>query len=160
MSLFGPWSIAAIIVGELDEKETQTERLEHWFKHGSFLAHKKGVPVRFVRNEGEGVLETLEGPVKYVAGSVTIFPNGAKDKPYPVSESKFKQLYEEDSKNGTAIPKKITKQVKLADRDGTVYTKWGDLAYNSGKHYIVRHGEGDYGVVEKRIFKETYERSA
>jgi hypothetical protein len=38
-----------------------------------------------------------------------------------------------------------------------VKASWGDLNYKAGEDYIVRHGAGDYGVVKKDIFAQTYE---
>jgi len=61
-----------------------------------------------------------------------------------------------DNGDGTASPKAIPKQVKLADHDGVLHTSWGDLTYTTGNDYIVRHGTGDYGAVKKEIFPQTY----
>jgi hypothetical protein len=48
---------------------------------------------------------------------------------------------------------------KVADRSGTVDTSWGEkLQYNPGEDVLVRHGPGDYGVVKKDIFNQTYEK--
>jgi hypothetical protein len=49
---------------------------------------------------------------------------------------------------------------KVADRAGTVDTSWGEkLHYNPGEDVLVRHGPGDYGVVKKDIFNQTYEKA-
>jgi hypothetical protein len=40
-----------------------------------------------------------------------------------------------------------------------VKASWGDLNYTKGEDYIVRHGAGDYGVVKKDIFAQTYDTS-
>lgn len=149
-------------------KETQTQRVEAWMSHGAFETFKLGTPIRYIRNTAEGSLQTLEGEVKFAAGSVTVIPNSAKDKPYPISAQKFRDLYdfneelERQKPDGTvhsATPKKIIKTAKLADGDGTIYTGWGDLLYTAGNDYIVRHGEGDYGVVKVEIFRQTYDCS-
>ena len=127
---------------------------EDFFKKGSFETSKISKPVKHETATKSGVVQTLEGPVKYESGHKII--TGPKGEKYPIHPKKFKELYN-DNGDGTATPKKIVKRAKLADHNGTVHTSWGDLKYEKGKHYIVRHGPGDYGVVEKDIFHKTYE---
>jgi hypothetical protein len=82
---------------------------------------------------------------------------GPKGEKYPISPEKFKEL-KTNNGDGTASPKKIIKLVKLADHDGHVILQYNNsrLNYTTGEDYIVRHGSGDYGVVKKDIFKQTY----
>ena len=64
-----------------------------------------------------------------------------------------------DNGDGTATPIAIPKLAKIADHKGIVNTSWGEpLHYNPGEDIIVRHGPGDYGVVKKDIFAQTYKR--
>ena len=71
----------------------------------------------------------------------------------------FKEKYV-DKGDGTATPREgPMKRARLADHDGVLKTSWGDLKYQKGKHYIVRHGSGDYGPVEKDIFHQTYDQA-
>jgi hypothetical protein len=51
------------------------------------------------------------------------------------------------------------KVARLADHDGVVRASWGNLEYTKGNDYIVKHGPGDYGVVKKDIFAQTYDTS-
>lgn len=63
-----------------------------------------------------------------------------------------------DNGDGTSTPKKIPKIVKMAEFDGEVLTQWGEpLKFRARKDHIVRHGKGDYGVVDSTIFRKTYE---
>jgi hypothetical protein len=119
----------------------------------TFTAFKKPTPVVCEVTTTDGVVETLEGPVSYVAGARII--TGPKGERYPVASADFARLYDEAG-DGTATPKRIFKQVRLADHDGVIHTSWGDLSYTTGNDYIVRHGAGDYGVVKRDIFATTY----
>jgi hypothetical protein len=129
---------------------------DDWFKNGSFETYKHPTPIRYKTATDSGTVDTLEGPVDYQAGHKII--TGPKGEQYPVGPEKFADYYD-DNEDGTATPKKIFKHAKLADHDGVVKASWGDLIYKSGEDVIVRHGEGDYGVVKKDIFAQTYDTS-
>ena len=127
-----------------------------WFKDGAFETFKKAAPVKYKVAQSPGTVDTLEGPVRYIAGHYIM--TGPKGEQYPISPEKFATLYN-DNKDGTGIPKKIIKLAKLADHDGVLHTSWGDLNYTRGNDYIVRHGTDDYGAVKKDIFAQTYDTS-
>jgi hypothetical protein len=137
------------IVESLDKGIT-----DEWFAHGSFETYKHPTPIHYKTAIASGTVDTLEGPVEYLAGHKII--TGPKGEKYPVSPEKFADYYD-DNKDGTATPKKIFKHAKLADHSGVVKASWGDLNYTAGEDYIVRHGPGDFGVVKKDIFAQTYE---
>lgn len=129
---------------------------EDWFADG-FKTFKKANPVKYQVADKDGTLQTLEGPVNYQAGYYIM--TGPKGEQYPITPEKFATLYD-DNGNGTGTPKKIVKVAKLADHDGVVNTSWGEpLNYTAGNDFIVRHGPGDYGVVKKDIFAQTYDTS-
>lgn len=124
-----------------------------WFKDG-FETYKKPAKEKYEIATSPGTIETLEGPVKYDTGFYIMA--GPKGEQYPITPERFKSL-KDDLGNGVCMPKKIIKVAKLADHDGSVKTSWGEtLNYTAGNDYIVRHGPGDYGVVKKDIFKQTY----
>jgi len=127
-----------------------------WFKQGGFETYKKPTAIKYQTAIDNGTVDTLEGPVDYMAGHKII--TGPKGEKYPVTPQKFNTLYD-DNGNNTATPKKIVKIAKLADHDGVIHTSWGDLNYTAGNDYIVRHGTGDYGAVKKDIFAQTYDTS-
>ena len=136
--------------------ETAEGITDAWFAHGSFETYKHPTPIHYKTAIASGTVDTLEGPVDYLAGHKII--TGPKGEKYPVSAEKFADYYD-DNKDGTATPKKIFKHAKLADHDGVVKASWGDLNYKAGEDYIVRHGANDYGVVKKGIFAQTYDTS-
>lgn len=128
---------------------------DSWFADG-FKTYKKSSPVSYRVADRPGTIETLEGPVSYDTGFYIM--TGPKGEQYPITPQRFKDLYN-DEHNGTALPKKIIKVAKLADHDGAVKTSWGEtLHYTAGNDVIVRHGPGDFGVVKKDIFAQTYNK--
>ena len=129
---------------------------DDWFKDGGFKAYKRPAKERYEIADEPGTIDTLEGPVKYPAGFYIM--TGPKGEQYPISPETFNDL-KDDLGDGVCTPKKIIKWAKLADRSGSVDTSWGEkLHYNPGEDVIVRHGENDYGVVKRDIFKQTYEK--
>lgn len=141
---------------KINEIENKNAINDEWFDQASIKVAKKANPIQYKRAIEPGSIETLEGPVDYQAGFYII--TGPKGEQYPIPPAKFAELYD-DNKNNTAIPKKIVKVAKLADHNGVVNTSWGEpLNYTTGNDYIVRHGAGDYGVVKKDIFAQTYEK--
>jgi len=128
---------------------------DDWFYNG-FQAYKRPAKEKYEIAKEPGTVQTLEGPVKYPAGYYIM--TGPKGEQYPISPETFDKL-KDDLGNGVCTPKKIIKLAKVADRSGTVDTSWGEkLHYNPGEDVLVRHGPGDYGVVKKDIFNQTYEK--
>ena len=59
-----------------------------------------------------------------------------------------------------ARPKPSAEPVRaeLVRSSGVIETARGALRYEAGKHYIVRHGPGDYAPVRRDIFEQIYRR--
>jgi len=129
---------------------------DDWFETGSFIAAKipnKIEPFRIL-TEPE-IIHSREGDLKGEPGDYVI--TGPEGEEYLNDPETFHKL-KTDNGDGTASPKAIPKQVKLADHDGVLHTSWGNLEYTKGNDYIVRHGTGDYGAVKKDIFAKTYQK--
>ena len=142
---------------KINEVISTTAITDDWFDQATIRVAKKANPIQYKKAIEPGSIETLEGPVEYQAGFYII--TGPKGEQYPIPPAKFNELYN-DNKDNTATPKKIIKVAKLADHNGVVNTSWGEpLNYTAGNDYIVRHGAGDYGVVKKDIFSQTYEKA-
>ena len=64
----------------------------------------------------------------------------------------------QDGNTGTAAKKKIIVSAKKMNAPFEVKVSWSDstLKGNAGD-YLVQYGAGDYGVVGREIFNETYE---
>ena len=136
----------------------QSQISDEWFQGAEPYA-KKGVPEKFQIADQDGEVRTLENPkpVPYRKGDYIM--TGPKGEQYVIAPEKFQEL-KVDNGDGTASPKPIPKLAKLADHDGHVVVDWGsgpqNLEYRKGQDFIVRHGPGDYGVVKKDIFQQTY----
>jgi hypothetical protein len=129
---------------------------DDWFETGSFIAAKipnKIEPFRIL-TEPE-IIHSREGDLKGEPGDYVI--TGPEGEEYLNDPETFHKL-KTDNGDGTASPKSIPKQVKLADHDGVLHTSWGNLEYTKENDYIVRHGTGDYGAVKKDIFAQTYQK--
>jgi len=129
---------------------------DDWFETGSFIAAKipnKIEPFRIL-TEPE-IIHSREGDLKGEPGNYVI--TGPEGEEYLNDPETFHKL-KTDNGDGTASPKAIPKQVKLADHDGVLHTSWGNLEYTKENDYIVRHGTGDYGAVKKDIFAKTYQK--
>lgn len=129
--------------------------LEAWFETDAKKAAKVSTPISFEIAKEAGVAITKEGPVAYEAGHYLV-SNGLSPA-YPVAPAAFGALYDiSTEQQGVATPKAIEKMAKLATDEGSITTSWGVLAYRSGMDYIVRHADGDYGVIAMEIFDVTY----
>lgn len=142
-------------IAELFESKQQnaTNVDEKWFGVDSFKTYKNPIPISYEIAKTNCTIDTLEGPIECKRGHVII--TGSEGEQYPVSKTKFDQLYT-DITDINATPKKIMKTTKLADHDGVIKTDYGNLEYSKNKDYNIRHGKNDYGVVKKSIFKKTY----
>ena len=134
-------------------EEAEAGITDEWFQHPTtFIAFKPPKPIQYETAVDSGVIDTLEGGVRYEKGHAIV--TGPKGERYPIAPDKFAELYDVDEA-GVATPKKILKQVRPADHSGVLKTSWGELAYKPGD-LVVRHGKGDYGVVAPDIFAKTY----
>lgn len=49
-------------------------------------------------------------------------------------------------------------RARIAEHDGVLNTKRGELTYRAGAHYLVSYSNGDRSVVQRDIFERTYVR--
>jgi hypothetical protein len=133
---------------------TSSQINDKWFEQGSFKTFKKPAKEKYEIATEPGTVQTLEGPVNYLAGHYIM--TGPKGEQYPITPEKFHSM-KDDLGNGICTPKKIGKLAKLADHNGVIHTSWGDLNYTAGNDFIVKHGPNDYGAVKKDIFTQTYD---
>lgn len=142
----------------IDIVEQASRINDDWFEKNALKVYKnpdKREPFEIATDTG--IIDTLEGPVKYFKGDYII--TGPNNERYPISPKKFQEL-KTDNGDGTASPKKIVKLAKLADHDGHVILQYNGskLYYKKDEDYIIRHGANDYGAVKKDIFYKTYSK--
>jgi hypothetical protein len=131
----------------------QSKDWEPLFRASSFLTSKRPIPIKFEVTSGEGKIMALEGFQKYKQGQVLI--TGIEGEQYVISsEEKFNKLYQ-IIEEGTAVPKFSTRQALVATKPGKIETSWSVLEITPGD-VVTRIGPGDYTVVKKNIFDQTF----
>ena len=140
------------------------------------MAAKKTGTIAFRVADSDGVCKTLEGDVPYRKGDVictNVDPKG-RGESWPVERDKFEKKYQpvRDGdgplpESGTAKPKgnptlvwEITSDMTGPDGKAHVPVGWaenGELTGRPGADYLVCYGPGDYGIIDKKIFQQTYE---
>jgi hypothetical protein len=119
-----------------------------------FKTSKKPIPLNFRTAENNETIQTKEGPVNAKAGMVIM--TGTEGEQWPIPADKFKQTYDV-LKPGIAAKKDIPVFAKIMNEPFQVKVSWSnDLLQGKIDDVLVQYGVGDYGVVDKEIFKKTY----
>ena len=122
----------------------------------SFQCFKKPIPLEFRIAQGSEEVKTKEGVV--VASSGDYIMTGTKGENWPIPSDQFNyDILTQDGNTGTAAKKKIIVSAKEMNETFEVKVSWSasTLKGNPGD-YLVQYGPGDYGVVGREIFQETY----
>lgn len=123
----------------------------------SFKCFKKPIPLEFRIAQGPEEVKTKEGPVDARDGDYIM--TGTKGENWPIPADKFNyDILTQDGNTGTAAKKKIIVPAKEMNEPFEVKVSWSASTLK-GKvgDYLVQYGQGDYGVVDREIFNETYE---
>ena len=122
----------------------------------SFSCFKKPIPLAFRIAQSPEIVQTKEGPVQAELGAYIM--TGTKGENWPIPADQFNyDILSQDGDTGTAAKKKIIVFAKEMNEHFEVKVSWSasTLKGKSGD-YLVQYGPGDYGVVDKEIFNETY----
>ena len=125
----------------------------------SFRCFKKPIPLNFRIAQGPEEVKTKEGPVDAEAGAYIM--TGTKGENWPIPADQFNyDILTQDGNTGTAAKKKIIVSAKEMSEPFEVKVSWSEstLKGNPGD-YLVHYGPGDYGVVGRDIFQETYQNA-
>ena len=128
---------------------------------GAFQARKRPVVVDVVFAEEDGVLQTREGPVRYVSGDALLTAQTGER--WPIERKRFLRTYEPgpettSGKTGRYIKRPAVVWAWRVDRAtdvplpgcrGTLRAEPGDI--------IVQYASDDFGVVGEQIFAQTYD---
>ena len=129
------------------------------YKISSFPTHKKPIPLGFEIAQTERVVQTKEGPVTARKGDYIM--TGTKGENWPIPKDKFEKTYDVQPDGKTAAKKKIKVYAVEMRKPFEVKVSWSpDTLKGKPGDFLVQYGPGDYGVVEKGIFKETYNTRA
>lgn len=118
-------------------------------------AMKKPIPLRFRFAKEVQDVATLEGVVTARAGDAVL--TGTRGECWPVAREKFETSYDFDETTGVCSKKPVVVQVEQMNAAFEVSVSWSGqpLRGNAGD-YKVAYGPGDFGVVARDIFDETY----
>ena len=119
-----------------------------------FKTAKKPIPLNYEISKTAQTIATKEGPVAARAGDAIM--TGTKGEKWPIPKNKFKQTYDIVG-DGLAAKKNIPVSAQQMNKPFNVKVSWSDdLLRGKAGDFLVQYGPGDYGVVEKEIFKQTY----
>ena len=125
----------------------------------AFVTNKKPIPLSFRVAQSDVTVNTKEGPVKARKGDFIM--TGTKGENWPIPEDKFRQTYDVQSGGTTAAKKKINVRAAQMKKPFEVKVSWSaDTLKGKAGDFLVQYGPGDYGVVGKEIFEETYNTKA
>ena len=120
-----------------------------------FKTAKKPIPLKYEIAPSNLTVMTKEGPVAARAGDVIM--TGTKGENWPIPKNKFRQTYDIVG-DGLAAKKNIPVSAQQMNKPFNVKVSWSDdLLRGKPGDFLVQYGPGDYGVVEKEIFKQTYD---
>lgn len=111
----------------------------------------------------DGVLETIEGPVKYLAGDALV--HGEHNDQWPVSREKFNASYMPAPHDSDVLRVESGLFIKRANAvwalqmdESFVITVGHAKSRLTGKpgDWLLQYRSGDYGIVDGQVFSATY----
>ena len=122
----------------------------------ALVVMKKPIPMKVEFAKEDGVIKTKEGAQPYKIGDALM--TGTKGERWPIPASVFKETYEPvDKSAGLYSKKNVEVLARQMNEAFTVNVSWSNapLAGKPGD-WLVQYGKGDFGIVDRQIFKETY----
>jgi hypothetical protein len=121
---------------------------------------KKPAPVRVEFAAADGVCETLEGPVRFLAGDAIL--TGVQDERWPVRRDLFMSSYRavpptQAGENGSYRKTPTVTYALRLDRPRNVPVGWQhDPLQGRPGDWLLQYDDGTYGVIQDAIFRESY----
>lgn len=120
------------------------------------LVFKKPVVLGFEVAGMETVVQTKEGPVTAKPGDAIM--TGTQGERWPIPKDKFAATYDVLG-DGKCAKKRIEVLALRMDGPFTVKVSWSaEPLVGKPGDYLVQYGKGDFGIVDAKIFDETYAR--
>ncbi|MDR3255708.1 MAG: DHH family phosphoesterase [Synergistaceae bacterium] len=124
------------------------------------VAVKKHIQVSVMFAREPGILDTYEGPISYGEGDALL--TGVRGESWPVGRERFFSSY--SARSGTAAGedgiyvKRATESLALQiDEQFIVELDGKGILRGAPGDWLVRYEPGDYGIIKRGIFKETYD---
>ena len=116
---------------------------------------KKPIPLQYRIAEEPQTLETKEGPIQIEAGFAIM--TGTEGEEWAMPPEDFEEKYNVID-DGIAASKGEEKLAKQMNRPFHVTVEWStDKLQGKLYDWLVKYGPGDYGVVDQKIFNDTYD---
>lgn len=146
--------------GQAQDAAGAMARLDQCFARSSPVrARRLEIEVAVVFADADGVMPTREGAVRYLAGDALV--TGVCGERWPIGRQRFEQNYRpiRPGDNGAAghyvrLPGIVS--VCRLDASTVVPLSSGSVLQGRSGDWLVRYGEGDYGVVGPEIFARSY----
>ena len=129
----------------------------------NLLAHKVKKRPLFVKvtfAKIDGVCQTLEGPVNYLAGDAIL--TGIANENWPVVRAMFDKRYEAAAGttfggDGNYVKKPLEVFALRLERPLDVTIPAGSVLHGEAGDWLLQYGPADYGIVRDDIFRGTYD---
>ena len=129
----------------------------------NLLAHKVKKRPLFVRvtfAQADGICQTLEGPVNYLAGDAIL--TGIANENWPVVRAMFDKRYEAAAgttfgSDGNYIKKPLEVFALRLEKPLEVKMPAGGVLHGEAGDWLLQYGPADYGIVRDDIFRGTYD---
>ena len=122
-----------------------------------YNVEKKPIPLNFEISKEKQTIETKEGKVTAYPGDAIM--TGTQGEKWPIEKENFENTYTVLPESNTAIKNKITVKAKQFNEPFSIEIKRNENPQTlTGKpgDWLVEYGPNDFGIVEEKIFKETY----
>ena len=144
------------------EKQTQDNKIKGCNsmdlenETGVFRVMKKPIPLTVEFAKHDGVCRTKEGDVRYRKGDAIV--TGTKGEQWPIQIAKFKETYQPvDKEKGLYAKKPMQSLAKQMPMQFSVNVSWSkDPLIGKPGDWLLQYSKGDFGIVDKDIFDETY----
>ncbi len=123
----------------------------------ALVVMKKPIPLKVEFAKEDGTINTKEGAQPFKVGDAIM--TGTHGERWPIPISNFRDTYEAvDEANGLYAKKSIRVLALQMDEGFTVNVSWSkEPLVGKPGDWLVQYGKGDFGIVDKQIFEETYD---
>jgi len=124
-------------------------------------ARKRPLPVAVEFAARPGVVQTLEGPVRFRGGDALL--TGIAGERWPIGRVRFDAAYEPIPPTVAGSPGRYRRRplvvwARCMARPFRVRVGWaGDALHGRPGDWLLQYGPGDYGIVAAALFAQTYD---
>ena len=121
---------------------------------------KRPLAVKVTFAKADGICQTLEGPVDYLAGDAIL--TGIANENWPVVRAMFDKRYEAAAGttfggDGNYVKKPLEVFALRLEIPLDVTLPAGGVLHGEAGDWLLQYGPADYGIVRDDIFRSTYD---